>query len=433
LIQLNSSPLDASTRYRVDARDSGAVQQQSVMWTCFWALIAAWLPISRTATVYGLVAAPLHRVSYVVIAALLLSASLRQVARPVALPLWLSAAVVVPTAGFVSGHASSVNASVVVAMQFAAVCVLAPAVFRFHILHTRMFLPWVLGAFLVSQSLSSAAGLLQLTGVPVLGAEALFDRSTGFAGHPNTLGLMAAIALIVAAALLNSASGTLKAALWCLLLINGFALIATGSLSAMLAGVAGLAVLLVGRRRALAAILILAIAWALSTLSTVGSTWLFSFVRHRIAVVTGEAHLAGDASLEVRLLTYQWALEHISRDPIFGVGMDTLNSGTFNGVTEVHDFLLHAWYQGGLLLFVWFVAVTAVVLWGVVRSMTTHDAAGSAAVAAALIAFAATSAFFVQDQYWLPLVFAIAMFPTNKRFKSRAESTSSPVPTTQEL
>jgi O-antigen ligase len=393
----------------------------SVFWTGFWALIAAMIPVMRLQSVEGLWQMPLRRLKYVILLALIVSALLRLMARPVGLPVWLAAPVLVPLAGFLSGHSSSVVSSTLLAMQLALLGALAPAVFRYHALNTRQFLPWVVGAFIVSQSFSAGVGLIQLSNATVLGQEAVADRSTGLAGHPNTLGIMAVIALLVTLALLRHTSHLAKVGLWFALAVNGFALLATGSLSAMLAGAFGAAVLAVGHRRVGIALVVGAATWGAGALVGLGNTWFANFVQYRFSMVTGEAASAGDASLEIRFLTYQWALSYISDNPMFGVGMDSLNAGTFNGVTAVHNHLLHAWYQGGLFLFMWFAGVTAVVIVGTVRALRSRCGVGGAAVAVAVVTFGMTSSFFLQQQYWIPLLFAIAMLPLSQEPESAAK------------
>jgi O-antigen ligase len=411
MTSLQSTPLNVATQ---SASPRPEAPGQAWFWTAFWSLIAALVPVMRLQQVDGLLQMPLRRLKYIIFLALIASALLRLVARPIGLPVWLAAAVLIPFAGYLSGQSSVVVTSIILALQFALLCVLAPAVFRYHVLNTQDFLPWVVGAFLVSQTASATVGLIQLSTATVLGQQAVAERSTGLAGHPNTLGIMSVIALLMTVALLRQSSQLMKVGLWVAFAVNAVVLIATGSLSAMLAGAVGAAVLAIGRRRVAAALAIGAAVWGAGALFGLGNSWFANFVEYRISIVTGEAASAGDASLEIRYLTYDWAIEHISDDPVFGVGMDNRNAGTFNGVTVVHNYLLHAWYQGGLMLFLWFLAVTAVVLWGTLRAIKSRRGLGGAAVASALIAFAATSSFFLQQQYWIPLLFAVALLPVGQ-------------------
>ncbi|MGB3484614.1 MAG: O-antigen ligase family protein [Mycobacterium sp.] len=382
--------------------------QRSLFWTGLWSVIAALVPVMRTSVNAGW-QLPQRHIEYMILLALVVAALLGRVARPAGFPIWIAGAVVIPTAGFISGFSSSISASLTIAVELALICLLAPAVFRYEILRTKSFVPCVLSAFLVSQTLSAATGVLQLTGADVFGRGAVFGRSTGFAGHPNVLGLMAVIALLVSLTMMRNAPRPAQAALWGAFAVNAVSLVGTGSLSSMLAGAVGLMVYAIGRRRLVAAFF--AALAAGTSIFIVGGAWAVSVVEYRMAVVTGADDVGGAASVDVRLRTYQWALEYLSDDPLFGVGMDDASSGTFDGVTAVHTYLLHAWYQGGLLLFLWFLAVTALLLTTILRAMAGSRSVEAAAVLAAFLTFASMSAFFAQDQYWLPLLFAIATLP----------------------
>lgn len=62
-------------------------------------------------------------------------------------------------------------------------------------------------------------------------------------------------------------------------------------------------------------------------------------------VVLGEQS-GGVASAEIRFQTYNHALSYISRDPVVGVGMDSMNQSTVALDLVVHNYLLRGWYQG---------------------------------------------------------------------------------------
>jgi O-Antigen ligase len=385
----------------------------SYFWTAFWSVVAIWLPISEAQPTTAIWRLPLYRVEDLVVVGLLVSAISGRVARPVGLPVWIAGALAIPFAGFVSGNGSPFSPSVIVGVQFAVLCVLAPAVLRYHVVVNPYFLPSVLGAFVVTQTLSAATGIAQIAGAQVLGQSQLLDRSTGLAGHPNTLGIMCVIALLVIMAVMSKCAKWVQILLWCAFVVNLVALVATGSLSSLIAIGVGVVVFLLVTRRVLAALAVAVVAGVGAVMVDIdfGDLWIVAFLERRFASVTGNT-LEGESSWEGRVRTYEWAVDHIVRDPAYGVGMDSANSGTYNGITAVHNYLLHSWYQGGLLLFVWFVAVTVTFLWCVGRGIKSSECSGAAAVIAAVIAFAMTSAFFVQQQHWLPLLLAVATIPT---------------------
>jgi O-antigen ligase len=390
-------------RLQAAARRPGPAQ----FWTGFWALVAALVPIMRAQGIPEI--SELFRgFRLAILAALVASALLGLTARPAGWPVWRAAGVLIPLAGLVSGLAGSLSASVVAAVQLALLCALGPAVLRYHVRSTPGFRVWVLGAFLASQTLSAGLGLYLLL---VSGPGALFRRASGLAGHPNMLGLQCVLALLVILAVAGRVGAPARAGLGAAFAVNAAALVVSGSFTAVLAGVVAAAVLAVGRRRVrlavhvgLAAALTVAVGW-------LAGSGLVAFLTRRVIIVTGQKQSGEDGSLTIRLDTYRWALAHLARDPVLGVGMDEGHSGTFDGQTVVHNYLLHAWYQGGLLLLFWFVAVTAVLLVAVVGAMRSGHGLGGATVVTALLTFGATSAFLAQPYYWLPLLLAVATLP----------------------
>jgi len=338
--------------------------------------------------------------------------------------IWLAAIVILPLAAYLSGRTSSVTASVNVGVQLAILCALAPFALAFHVKANPDFVRRVAGAFLTVQTISAVLGLVQLTGVETFGARAIFGRSTGLAGHPNVLGFMAAIALTLCLGILISRNRKLRPAAFVALLINGVALVGTGSLSAMLAALTALTIVMIVSRTAImvlvAAVLGLTALTGFLVLAGFDAGILLSFVEYRVGVVTGTgASDGGAASLDTRGLTYAWAWNYLSTNPFIGVGLDPMFAGTYDGITVVHNFLLRAWYQGGILFAAWLlVAAIALILGIVLPSIAKSSNAVPAAIIVGTLTFAWTSAFYTQTQYWLPLLLAVAMVPVSLRKRS---------------
>ncbi|MFE4080508.1 O-antigen ligase family protein [Paenarthrobacter sp. YIM B13468] len=200
-------------------------------------------------------------------------------------------------------------------------------------------------------------------------------------------------------------------------MVNAGALVATGSLSSLLSLAAATVVLIVVYRAAIRSIVlgVIVLAGTAVVLMAAGfdPTAVLAPVNHRIDVVTGES--VGVASLGIRQQTYAFAWEYIQNDPLVGVGMDSTNQGTFNGVTVVHNYVLHAWYQGGLALLLAMAGVTLLVIGRVVRTMMTGAKGPESAIMAAVIVYALGSAFFDQQQYWIPLILAFVASYYNGR------------------
>lgn len=377
----------------------------STLGSALWIVVAASLPVYRL-----LMTNVSTLIPYLVLALILVCVALGRVVVPVYAHLWLLALLMVPAAAIASGTTTSVIASSIVGVKLAIVIGISPFVLRYFVHTDPKFLRRVIIAFLAVQAVSAAAGLIQVTGVSILGRAANSGRANGLAVHPNSLGLMCTIALLVSIALISSGSTRVKVVLVGSALLNAAALLATGSLSSMLAFVVGVVVLLIALRITFRTLVISAAGSvvALLGLSAFGynTTMLTGGVEQRVDDVTGASD--GVASLDLREKTYSHAWQSISGDPLTGVGMDSTNEGTFDGKTVVHNYLLHVWYQGGLLLFILFVAITLAMVVLVFKSLRDANNGLAAATIAAMLTFAATSAFYDQQQYWLPIMVAVA-------------------------
>ncbi|MDI9915079.1 O-antigen ligase family protein [Rhodococcus sp. IEGM 1379] len=373
---------------------------------------ASWIGIAAILPIYRLIMTDMSALlPYVVLALLVACTLLGQVRTPINLALWILMILTIPMAAAVSGTSTSVIASSYVGVKLALFVGLTPFVLRHFIVTDKNFLRRALTAFVGVQSLSAAAGLVQLTGVNIVGRSANSGRANGLAVHPNVLGIMCTLAMLICIAALTHHLGRTRLLLCCLILLNAAALVATGSLSSMLAAAAGLCVLLVCMRVTAKAVILLV---AGATVALFGLT-LFGYdtnvltgsVEERVNVVTGASN-DGVASLSIRQATYDFAWQYIKSDPLIGVGMNSTNEGTFDGKTVVHNYLLHGWYQGGILLIAVFVALTVAMTVLVLRCIATGSNSVAAATITAMLTFAATSAFYDQQQYWLPILVAVA-------------------------
>jgi hypothetical protein len=188
----------------------------------------------------------------------------------------------------------------------------------------------------------------------------------------------------------------------------------------MLAATAGLVVILAVKRRLIATFVTVVLGGTFVAIFA-GAGGLDPFaalspVTTRVEVVLGTADVdGGAASLSTRILTYEWAWRFITADPLIGVGMDATNAGTYNGYTPVHNYILHAWYRGGLFFFIWQVFATVAYLRLLIHAVRTKLEAVPAGLMMAVVVFAATSAFYDQQSYWLPLLLAVACQAGPKR------------------
>lgn len=396
------------------AQDSASITLGSALWIA----LAAILPVYRLVMTNVSALFP-----YAVLALIVACVLLGRVAYPVFPRLWLAALCVVPMAAVIAGTTTSIIASTIVGVKIALLIGLAPFVIRYFVLQDRNFVRRALTGFVVVQTLSAIAGLVQVTGVTILGRAANSGRANGLAVHPNVLGIMCALTLLICISVLPRSRGWMRLLLVAVTAVNAAALFATGSLSSLLAAVVGAVVLLICMRITGRAVILLigATTLAFVGLSIFGydTTVLTGSVEERVDVVTGVSD--GVASLNVRERTYDYAWQSISGDPITGVGMDGVNEATFDGSTVVHNYVLRGWYQGGFLLFAVLAAFTVAMLVLVFRSLRDAENSVAAATITAMLTFAATSAFYDQQQYWLPILLAVAVTtPPRKSHKQKA-------------
>lgn len=382
---------------------------------------ALWIGVLSTVPVYRLIMTDVSPTYvYFVLALIVTCALLGRVSKPAFPHLWLAVLLVIPLASLISGTTTSVAASAIVGIKLALLVGLAPFVFRYLVTHELHFLRRACVGFLLVQTSSAAAGLIQAGGVTILGREANSGRANGLAVHPNVLGVMCALAIVICLAALPLMRGWPRFLLVASAAINVAGLVATGSLSSLLAAGVGVTVLLVCMRITLRAafIGIVGTTVVLSGLSMLGYDWTLvtSGIEERVDVVTGISD--GVASLDIREQTYKFALQSILDDPITGVGMDGANQATYDGRTVVHNYILRGWYQGGFLMFATILAFSVAMLIIVFQSMRKSDHGIAAASIATMLTFAATSAFYDQQQYWIPLLVAVAtvtpsIYPTH--------------------
>lgn len=267
------------------------------------------------------------------------------------------------------------------------------------------FVQRVSAAFLVGQFLSDIAAIGQLLGISTVGSGPIWGRAYGLAEHPDTLGFMTCLGSLIA---LQFLLATRKFRLLVLIALaaNIMALIASGTLSGMLALSLGIVVVIISRRDHLGKIALAAAACG-SALWLIGkSSTIFNYlpsVQQRFLEVTGQT--SSDSSLQARTQTYRYAWSNIIDEPVPGIGLAIKYSQTVEG-DATHNVFLRAWYQGGIIL----AAAVAIILIAVlivgVRAMIKKEYGAEASVLVAVFAYALTSTFFEQRQFWLPVLVA---------------------------
>lgn len=393
--------------------------------TLLWVVIAAMLPVNR---VIPLMPRALWFLG--ILALICAPVVFGRAARPLYPAVWAFAGFASIVATLTATKSIAIGDNLFVGMQLFVLLGLGVFAITGCALRDPKFVNRLSIGFLVGQTASSAAAIAQVLGQPLLGVAAFQGRALGLAGHPNTLGLLCCVGILIALQVLVS-PGRLRLLTFVALAANVAALFASGSLSSFVAVSAGLIVWILCMRRRLGKLTVGAIA-SVAVLWLVGSsTGLADYlpsVAERYRQVSGQTN--ADGSWEIRTRTYSFAWQQIQDDPIFGSGLGAAASGTYNGVTVTHNIFLRAWYQGGIFLAVAMGLVLAAVLFVTVKSIAERRYAGEVGIIVALIAFALTSAFFEQRDYWLPILVAwgsISASEIRRRTTSAIEKPTPPV------
>lgn len=334
----------------------------------------------------------------------------------------LLSALFVVAAGFVSGANSSRQDSLAVAVLFALLIAIAPCALAFQIRTVRRYASLMVQVFISVQTLSAIVGVLQSFGLTPFGFRARGGRINGLAEHPNVLGLMAGLSILVLLSLLWKRIGS-RAGVGLLLLLQIYVLVLSGSLSSIIALAVGLIVYIFALPKNYRVLVLVYTIFASLLIVVVGPVRLIGllpgYTEDRLADVLGQSG-SGVASAQIRLQTYEFALNYLERDPFVGVGMDSMNQSTVVQDLVVHNYVLRAWFQGGVLLLVAMLLLTAVLVAAAFVGLRTRDLAPSATIFA-MFGFALTSAFYTQSLYWLPLFVSLAFISERERANGQLE------------
>lgn len=369
--------------------------------TVLWLLVAFTLPFQQL--LYVIFS---QNVRYFPLLVGIIGVLLGRVYRVNGFGILIGASFLILAAGFISGSNSNVPSSTLVATSFVGFVLFTSLSLSFQIRHFRWFTKTMLVLFLVAHTLSIGVAFAQAVGIDAFGLSQRGGRVNGLAYHPNVLGIISVLVVLFLTGFIFKNRGSI---VWAgfLILANLYAIVLSGSLSSLLALLAGLAIFLnklgVWERFIVLFYSFVALLFVFSIGTKPFLRLLPDFTQERMRVVLGEQS-GGVASAEIRFQTYNHALSYISRDPVVGVGMDSMNQSTVALDLVVHNYLLRGWYQGGFLLFVGFLVLTIYYLWQAQR-LARFGHLEFSSIIVALFAFALTSAFYTQSNYWLPIIF----------------------------
>lgn len=204
---------------------------------------------------------------------------------------------------------------------------------------------WVLSA-----AMTGAAAVAQLFwGDVVPGTSIVWGRMTGFTQHVNDLGGLTSVALIPALMIATWVARTVQISIvaYASLLFVGSGLVLSGSVGGFFAAAVAMALWFVLSRLRPRLLLMLLLAGMgifliVETQRSVGA----SLPLERITRVIEPND--SKATLWVRVETAEAAWHEIKRNPLVGVGLSPEGTETATG-SRVHNALLAAWFEAGLL------------------------------------------------------------------------------------
>lgn len=384
----------------LDADDTRTVW---TLHTVLWSFIAITLPAYRAFP------DPIKLISFAGLYLLLaISVVAKRVRQPLYAGVWIFAGYSSCVAILTATNQATIKENLVVGGQLAVLLGFAVFVMTANAALDPRFIPRVSAAFLIGQTASSLAGIAQVLGQPVFGREASFGRAPGLSGHPNALGIMACVAILLCLYIATSFIRFRVAAL-IMLAANIGGILSTGSLSALMSLSVGVLVLLVCMREslmklALGAATFIPLLWLIA--SSTGYLKFFRSPQDRYLQVTGQVD--AESTWEIRQRTYSFAWDEIKKEPIFGNGLGGEYGGTYDGITLTHNIFLRAWYQGGIFLAISIACILMALLLIGIRAVTKKTNAAEVSVLVAVMTFALTSAFFEQPDYWMPVLVAWA-------------------------
>lgn len=330
--------------------------------------------------------------------------------RPAYPKLWIMAAYLAALGALSSGSvAENLRGHLINAVPIVLFILLGPYVLRYVVKDDPGTAGKLVSAFLIGQAVSAGAAIAQMLGYTTFGHQLLLGRARGLAGHPNTLGVLAGVAIVLVIFLIAKGEGR-RLLLVAAFLLNAAALLASGSVSALIACLIGVLVVLAAARVPLRVPILVAGGGALSLWALTQLTAESGALRgpmERFLQVTGQTSQA--SSLDIRQNTYAYAWEQIQKNPFYGAGLDDASGATFNNSTLTHNVLLRSWFQGGLGMGLAFALIYGAIVLMIIGAILQGMNAASAGVLAVIIGFSMTSAALQQGYFWLLIFGAWAL------------------------
>jgi O-antigen ligase len=222
------------------------------------------------------------------------------------------------------------------------------------LLQTRQHVEHAALAWIASAALSSSGAIVQFVhGDVIAGGTVAFGRMTGLTEHFNVLGGLAATSIVPA--IMFSVDGSKRSyrivGTVCTALIAA-GLLLSGSVGGMLAATIGLLFWLAIRgvtARTVVSLVAVALT-GLVLMSATGSTNSPDPLQRIRRVTSVQEQATGrGGTVYTRVDGYQVAWDHITRNPLIGVGLDDASSVEILGPELVHNMIIIPWFGAGIL------------------------------------------------------------------------------------
>jgi len=276
-----------------------------------------------------------------------------------------------------------------------------------------------------SAAICGAAALAQLFfGDVIPGTQIMWGRMTGFAGHPNELGALAAIALVPAIdnAVRGGFGRIVDTMMWVVVAFIIIGVMLSSSITALLATLGSVFVYTylakLSLKRIIAYSFIILIAFYIN--STQNEFEARSIGERLTGITQDEGRYM--ASVNSRLITYSEALDYVMEHPLVGAGAGTgsiLESGY-----RVHNLWLATAYEAGILGFLGLVIMLySYGSLGVLAFRTTSHfsygrfIAGILASYTAFLIFSFSSTVLYSRFAWVPVFFIMVIANHNHRIR----------------
>ena len=276
-----------------------------------------------------------------------------------------------------------------------------------------------MGCWVTSVAVDGLAAMLQARGiqVPFLGP-VMWGRMTGLTEHVNDLGGAAGVAMAPALALAFTAKRLSGLAYWCMALAGVVAAVVfSGSVGGMAAGIGAVVVLLVVASHGVRPVILVVVGLvvAVGVVQLQGGLGLPTPIE-RLLTTTGQSDGGQYSTITTRVQGYGNAWEGLAEGGFIGVGLDAESADVGPGV-EVHNVFLKAWYEAGWLAGVGMLIVIAGALgYGLVAARRALPgrprlvALGAFSAVAAFAALSMSAPVLHQRYGWVAVALAIACF-----------------------